>query len=142
MRAAAIDLHTARAVARPRRRRIPAPVLAIGLWALLLVNGGLIVWLWLHGGGVSGVQGSADLFTSLGRITGLLGVYLALIQVLLLARLPPLERLVGFDRLTVWHRRNRPGLPVCSCSRTSSSITIGYAGSDQILGCRASSRAC
>jgi predicted ferric reductase len=26
--------------------------------------------------------------------------------VLLLARLPWLEPLVGFDRLTVWHRRN------------------------------------
>jgi predicted ferric reductase len=33
-------------------------------------------------------------------------LYLALIQILLLARLPPVERLVGFDRLTVWHRRN------------------------------------
>jgi predicted ferric reductase len=31
---------------------------------------------------------------------------MALIQVVLLARLPVLERLVGFDRLTVWHRWN------------------------------------
>ena len=42
----------------------------------------------------------------LGRLTALLAGYLALIEVLLLARLPFLERLVGFDRLTIWHRRN------------------------------------
>jgi predicted ferric reductase len=42
----------------------------------------------------------------LGRIAALGAGYLALIEVLLLARLPFLERLVGFDRLTVWHRRN------------------------------------
>jgi hypothetical protein len=37
-----------------------------------------------------------------GRLTGLLAAYAALLQVVLLARLPWLERLVGFDRLTVW----------------------------------------
>ena len=47
-----------------------------------------------------------DVLTSIARITGLLSAYLALIQVVLLARLPALERLVGFDRLTVWHRWN------------------------------------
>ena len=42
----------------------------------------------------------------LGGLTGLLGAYLALVQVLLLARLPFLGRVAGFDRLTVWHRWN------------------------------------
>jgi Predicted ferric reductase len=44
--------------------------------------------------------------TSIARLTGLLSAYLALLQVILLARVPALERLVGFDRLTVWHRWN------------------------------------
>src|SRR5207244_82382 len=44
--------------------------------------------------------------TSIARITGLLAAYLALLQVVLLARLPVLERLAGFDRLSVWHRWN------------------------------------
>ncbi len=52
------------------------------------------------------MHSTGELLTSIARITGLLGAYLALIQVLLLARLPLLERLVGFDRLTVWHRWN------------------------------------
>src|SRR4029077_19655362 len=47
-----------------------------------------------------------EALTSIARITGLLSAYLALIQVVLLARIPALEQLVGFDRLTVWHRWN------------------------------------
>ena len=89
-----------------RTRGGAAQAFAAALWLGFVANGAVVVWLWLHGGGVSQVHGSADLFTSLGRVTGLVGTYLALIQVLLLARLPWLERLVGFDRLTVWHRRN------------------------------------
>jgi predicted ferric reductase len=87
---------------RISRRRVIATCLLL----VIIANVGVIVWLWLHGGGVRQAHGSAHLFTSLGRIIGLLAVYLALIQILLLARLPPVERLVGFGRLTVWHRRN------------------------------------
>jgi predicted ferric reductase len=75
------------------------------LWAVLLGNAAVIVWLWVHGGNLH-VRSTGDLLTAIGRLTGLLGAYLALIQVVLLARLSVLERLVGFDRLTVWHRWN------------------------------------
>ena len=91
----------------------------------------MIVWLWLHGGGISSVNTTGDLLTSLGRITGLLGAYLALVQVLLLARIPWLERLAGFDRLTVWHRLERQA----SCSAASSPTSsdhVGYALMDKI----------
>src|SRR5712691_2900096 len=49
---------------------------------------------------------TGEALTSAARLTGLLSAYLALIEVVLLARLPFLERMVGFDRLTVWHRWN------------------------------------
>ncbi len=62
--------------------------------------------MWVHGGGVSLAGTLAGLLTSLGRLTALVGTYLVLVQVMLLARVPPLERSVGFDRLTVWHRFN------------------------------------
>ena len=42
--------------------------------------------------------------TATGRVTGLLGGYLVLVQVLLMARLPWFERAVGLDRLAAWHR--------------------------------------
>jgi predicted ferric reductase len=78
------------------------------VWLVVLGNAGAIFWLWAHGanGGNLHVRTSGELLTSIARITGLLSAYMALIQVLLLSRLPPLERLVGFDRLTVWHRWN------------------------------------
>jgi predicted ferric reductase len=81
---------------------------ALGLavvWALVLGNAAIIVWLWVHGGNVT-TRSAGDVVTSAARLTGLLGAYLALLQVLMLARIPALERLVGFDRLTVWHRWN------------------------------------
>lgn len=100
-------------------------------WVMLAGNGAFIVWMWLHGGGISGVHGRAEAFTSLGRITGLIGVYLALVQVLMLSRLRPLERFVGFDRLTGWHRVNGKvciGLIVAHTAL----ITIGYALAERI----------
>jgi predicted ferric reductase len=97
-RSRAASLHGA----RPLRRAA-----ALGLiWALVLGNAAVIVWLWYHGGNVTDLHGAGDVLTSIARITGLLSAYLALLQVLLLARLPWLEPLVGFDRLTVWHRWN------------------------------------
>jgi len=92
------------AQARPR----PAARRALGLavvWTLVLGNGAAIFWLWANGGNLSG-RTTGEALTSVARITGLLSAYLALIQVVLLARLPALESLVGFDRLTVWHRWN------------------------------------
>jgi predicted ferric reductase len=66
----------------------------------------LMVWLWWNGGNVTHVKTTGDLLVSIARLTGLLGAFSALVQVLLLARIPWIERPVGFDRLTVWHRWN------------------------------------
>jgi predicted ferric reductase len=99
-----LSLERAHRMARTRplaRRR----ALAAMVYLAVAANAGVIVWLWIHGGNLdSGATG--DVLTSIGRITGLLSAYLALLQVLLLARLPVVERAVGFDRLTVWHRWN------------------------------------
>src|SRR5436190_17867626 len=89
-----------------RRRLARRALTATALWAVLAGNAGAIVWLWVHGGNVSDDLSTGELLTSLARITGLLASYAALLQVLLLARLPWLEQLVGFDRLSVWHRWN------------------------------------
>ena len=120
------------APARSRaRRRAHTLVFAIAVWAVVAVNAGVVTWLWLRGGGVSAVHTWGDLATSTGRVTGLLGAYFALVQVLLLARLPWLERLTGFDRLTVWHRRNGK-LTLYLVLAHVVLITIGYASMDRI----------
>jgi predicted ferric reductase len=102
------EVAIARRASEAQSRRRPHARRALGLavvWTLVLGNGAAIFWLWANGGNLSGSTTGAAL-TSVARITGLLSAYLALIQVILLARLPALERLVGFDRLTVWHRWN------------------------------------
>jgi predicted ferric reductase len=92
-------------VSRPALR-VPTRALTLALvWILVLGNAAGIVYLWAQGGNLSHGD-TADVFMSIARITGLLSAYLALIQVLLLARIPALERAVGFDRLSVWHRWN------------------------------------
>jgi predicted ferric reductase len=91
---------------RVRRSWRTRAVTASILGAIFVVNLAAMVWLWWHGGNVLGVHGTGEWLTGFARITGLLGAYSALLQVLLLARLPWLERLVGFDRLSTWHRWN------------------------------------
>lgn len=108
----------------------PRSISAWLAWLVILANAAVIVWLWLSGGGISAVHGVGDLWTSIGRITGLLSAYQALIQVLLLSRLPILERLAGFDRLTVWHRLNGKVCLILVLAHVVF-ITLGYAGMDK-----------
>jgi len=63
---------------------------------------------------------------AVGRFTGLAGAYLLLVMVLLVARLPPLERLIGHPRLTKWHRRLSPW-PLLLLTVHAAASMIGYA---------------
>ncbi|MES1248841.1 MAG: ferredoxin reductase family protein [Actinomycetota bacterium] len=101
--AAAVEATGAVPIGLPARRTLSL----LAVWTVVLGNGAAIFWLWAHGtSGNLSPKDAADAFTSIARITGLLCASLALIQVLLLARIPLLERAVGFDRLSVWHRWN------------------------------------
>jgi predicted ferric reductase len=74
---------------------------AIGLfWSALL----LATYWWADGGGIQDLAGRQSGLTSLGRIAGLLSAVLLLAQVLLMARVPVLERAFGQDRLARTHR--------------------------------------
>jgi predicted ferric reductase len=85
-------------IAQSTREAIAAAVVAVG--------GALTIALWLQDTPTGSLRTLGDQFTAVGRLTGLVGTYLVLVQVLLMARLPWLDRLVGADRLAVWHRRN------------------------------------
>jgi predicted ferric reductase len=80
--------------------RLPSPSLAAAA-ALALLNGAVVVALW-GPAGVRDIHDTASLLTGLGRVTGLLGAYLALVQLLLLARIPGLD----LERLARVHRWN------------------------------------
>jgi predicted ferric reductase len=100
------------------------------LWLVAGGNAAWIVWLWYHGGNVTAVHSTGEFLTSIARITGLLGAYSALLEVLLLARLPALERRVGFDRLTVWHRWNGHACLYLILGHVVFSV-VGYAEMDR-----------
>src|SRR3954468_18510973 len=61
------------------------------------------VGLWWHN--TPAVHGAGDWLTNAGRITGLLAGYAVGVLVALMARIPPLERGIGADRLARWHAR-------------------------------------
>ena len=103
-----------------------------GVIAVLAAASLLIVFLfWVHGGGVPSLRlSAASAATSLGRLSGLVAADLLLIQVLLMARVPWIERSYGQDRLARIHRL--VGFTSISLMLVHIvAITIGYAGTDR-----------
>ncbi len=89
--------------------RLRPPVLrrwwtdAVGLvvWATMLV----VSALWVSNGGIQDLSsGAASAINSAGRLSALLASNLLLLQVLAMTRVPFIERSIGQDRLTRWHR--------------------------------------
>jgi len=72
------------------------------------------------------LSGAGALALELGRWTALLGTYAALLVVLLVARVPWLERSVGFDRMVAYHRALGPAVIVLIAAHVVL-VTIGYA---------------
>ena len=72
---------------------------------LAVIGAGAVaaVALWWHS--TPSIHGIGDWLTNAGRITGLLAGYGIVVLVALMARLPPLERGIGADRLARWHAR-------------------------------------
>ncbi len=75
-----------------------APVLAV-------VAGGAVATVALWWRNTPSIHGFGDWLTNAGRITGLLAGYGVVALVALMARIPPLERGIGADRLARWHAR-------------------------------------
>jgi predicted ferric reductase len=93
---AAAASHPAVPALRAARPALPGLVLAaIGLGAVAVLA------LWWYDTPV--IHGTGDLLTGAGRICGLLSGYGVVVLVVLMARLPPLERGIGSDRLARWH---------------------------------------
>jgi predicted ferric reductase len=63
---------------------------------------------------------------AVGRLAGFTGTYSMLVMIVLISRLPWLERTVGQDRLVRWHRRIG-GWPVALIALHVVTITLGYA---------------
>ena len=75
-------------------------------YALFAGNALLILGFWWLSSGFEIARTASDAFNGLGRATGLLGTYLVLWQLLLMARLPWLEDAFGLERMAVLHKWN------------------------------------
>ncbi|WP_326563512.1 ferredoxin reductase family protein [Micromonospora peucetia] len=103
----------------PGGRRLLAALLVVGLLASVLP------W-WLDTPAAS-LRTTAATVTAAGRISGLIAGYLLLVQVLMMSRLPALERWAGGERIARWHRDVGATLLVAVLAHMSL-ILVGYAG--------------
>jgi predicted ferric reductase len=111
---------SARPQRRPNRRVVDAASVGVGLGL------GLCVALAVTAETKGSLSAPGGLLIFGGRLAGLTGTYLLLIMVLLVARIPAIERAVGQDRLVGWHRKLGQW-PIYLLAAHAILITVGYA---------------
>jgi predicted ferric reductase len=84
-----------------RRRMFRSDLLSTISWASMAAA----ISLWLADGGAAGFATAAGSVTALGVLSGLAGMDLVLLMLLLAARLPVIDETVGHDRALDFHRR-------------------------------------
>ena len=111
-----------------RRRTGPAPKpwVADVLAALAGIGFGIVVALVVIGETGGTLASPGGWLIAIGRLAGFTGTYLMLVMIVLIARLPWLERTVGQDRLVRWHRKIGPW-PVVLIAVHVVTIVLGYA---------------
>ncbi|MDT0438425.1 MULTISPECIES: ferric reductase-like transmembrane domain-containing protein [Streptomyces] len=103
----------------------PRAVARTGLYAVLAANAAVVTYFFTQAGFAS------NALIVLGRLAGLYGALLMAFQLLLVARLPWLDRRIGMDRLTSWHRWTGFGL-LWTLLAHAVLITFGYAQSSSL----------
>lgn len=93
---------------RRRPGHVPRPWIVDGFLALAGLGFGVTLALVITGESRGTLVAPGGLLVAGGRLAGFTGTYLMLVMVVLIARLPWLERVVGQDRLVRWHRRIAP----------------------------------
>ncbi len=113
---------------RPARRRpTPArPFVVTVLAGLAGLGLGITIALAVSAESAGSLRAPGGAATAIGRMTGLLAAYAMVVVVLLVARIPPLERAIGQDRLVAWHRSLGPW-PLYLLVGHAVFITVGYA---------------
>ncbi|WP_367320204.1 ferric reductase-like transmembrane domain-containing protein [Streptomyces sp. HUAS ZL42] len=103
----------------------PKVVARTGLHTVLAANAAVVTFFFVQAGFAS------NALVVLGRLAGLYGALLMAFQLLLVARLPWLDRRIGMDRLTNWHRWTGFGLLWTLIGHVVF-ITFGYAESSSM----------
>jgi predicted ferric reductase len=123
----AVPLH----LGLPRRGPGARRALAALFWAGLALS--VLPW-WLNTP-AGGLATTGDVLLAVGRITGLIGGYLLLVQVLMMSRLAVLERCLGGERISRLHRDLGATLTVAVLAHLAT-LVVAYARAEQrpILG--------
>ncbi len=101
-----------------------------GLAALVGLGLGITIAIGIQAQSLPSISSLPGLLTAAGRMAGLLAAYAMMVTVALSARIGPLERAIGQDRLIRWHRRLGPwGLYLLLAHVVL--IVLGYAGLEQ-----------
>jgi predicted ferric reductase len=112
---------------RPRRTAPPPRPWAVTLLAALAGVGlGMTIGFDVAAESARTLAEPGGWLTAAGRLTGMVGTYALLLSVLLVGRLPLIERAIGLDRLVRWHRRLAPSALVLLVAHAIL-ITLGYA---------------
>ena len=114
--------------ASPNRGSGPAPMPRVADWFAWLGGLGLgaSAAFALSQDSLHSVTSMAGFLDAVGRLSGMVGTYLLLVMLLLMARIPWLERTIGQDRLTRWHRRIG-AWPVVLITMHVVTLLFGYA---------------
>jgi predicted ferric reductase len=111
---------------RGRSGHAPVPWVADAFLAATGLGLGITLALVITGESRGSLSAPGGLLIAGGRLAGFTGAYLMLIMVMLVARLPWLERAVGQDRLVHWHRRIAPWAVILISAHVVL-VTLGYA---------------
>src|SRR4051794_28748509 len=114
---------------RDARRRRPARGRPGVVNALTIAAGlglGITIALGISAESAGSLSAAGGVAIARGRMFGLRAAYAMVVVVLLAARVPPLERAIGQDRLVAWHRKLGPW-PLYLLLGHGVMITVGYA---------------
>jgi predicted ferric reductase len=128
------DRAVTRSATPPVRRRpgpAPAPRVTDALAVIAGIGLGLAVALAFWGESFGALRVPGGWYTLAGRLAALVGTYLLLVMVVLVSRIPWLERSVGQDRLVRWHRRIG-GWPIVLITLHILLVTWGYAQASSV----------
>lgn len=103
----------------------PRPVLVKAALAVAGAGLGAVTALAIVDETGSQLTAPGGLATFIGSLTGMVGTYLALMMVLLISRIPLVERVLGQDGLLRWHRRLAPW-PISLIAAHAVFVTVGY----------------
>ena len=80
---------------------------------------------------ISDINSPYAVIASISRVAALVGSYFAIVGILFVARIPWIERGVGYDRLVAWHRKLGPWSLYLITAHVVL-VLVAFAGQDQI----------